>query len=86
MSRLERYLRGQWRSFRHHMAPHRVLMRLLFGHRRNWPTLAALLRPRTVASIRRDPDSGDIVATGVRRAAGGWEPGPRRPRAYRAGR
>jgi hypothetical protein len=70
-------------------APHRVAMRILFGPERNHPTLRGigqlLFGPHTVASIRRDTDTGTIKARGARRRPDGtWERASgRRARTYR---
>ena len=71
-------------------APHRVAARILFGDERNHPTprrvARALFGPKTVASIRRDPDTRTVSARGARRRADGtWElASARRARTYRA--
>ena len=72
VSKTRRWARREWRAFKREMTPGRVLMRLLFGHPRNHPSLRRLTRPTTVASIRRDAGTGKLKTRGVRLGPDGW--------------
>lgn len=84
-SSARRWARREWRAFKRDMTPGKILMRFAFGHPHNHPSVAKLKKPTLVARIRRDRDSGDITATGVRRGPDSWTKGPKRRRTYRDG-
>lgn len=71
-------------------APHRIVMRMLFGDERNHPHPVRSARKRlgvgTIASASRDSRTGTVKSRSMRRTEDGWKlDGSRRTRTYRAG-